>query len=485
MKVSKIAWNLAALALVAWPLMDATALAQRGERGGGGGDRGSARSGSGDRGGGGNRSGGGGGPSFSSGERSGGQRSGGQRSSGPSAGRELSGRNFSGIPQGRSPQAFRGEPNQGRSQGVPQRSFYRGPDNEMSERQRAEAGNQFNRQFSRGPGQQNFNGGRNRDLNDRQEFDRERKEFARDRDGREGTDRERADFNRGNRDDQFARDRERNGDRDREGDRNWNRSDWDRFGRGRDDWRRGSDDIRRNWYGNRGNQPFRYGWWDSYAGVGWPAYSPYRYSRWQNQPYYWWTWTPAARLGTSLVFGWDRPRYWGYGQGANIYYQDDYVYYDNQRTVSINDYYQQVFDLAHSVPNISEAEAEQMQWNPLGVFAVHRPNESESTRAIQLAVSNDGVITGTFFNRTNNQVHPLSGMVDERTQRAAWAFADGQQKALVFETGIYNLTRDESTMMVHFGPSEQDTEVWQLVRLEQPEGASDAAPVPATQRPLP
>lgn len=144
-----------------------------------------------------------------------------------------------------------------------------------------------------------------------------------------------------------------------------------------------------------------------------------------------------------------------------------------------------MYDLAHSVPNISDAEAEQMQWNPLGVFAVHRPNESESTRAIQLAVSNDGVITGTYFNRNSNQVHPLTGMVDERTQRAAWAFADGEQKALVFETGIYNLTRDESTMMVHFGPSEKDTEVWQLVRLEQPEDAGGGAPTSAVQQPLP
>jgi hypothetical protein len=308
---------------------------------------------------------------------------------------------------------------------------------------------------------------------DRSDFDRDRDQFRRDRD----------------RDDQIARDRDRDGDRDRDNwDRsNWDRDDWNRFGRGRNDWGWRGDDIRRSWwqYSNRGNLPFRYGWWDSYSGAGWPAYSPYRYSRWQNRPYYWWTWTPAARLGSALVFGWDRPRYWAYGPGANIYYQDNYVYYDDRRTIPINDYYQQVYDLAHSVPNISESEAEQMQWNPLGVFAVHRPNESGSTRAMQLAVSNDGVITGTYFNRDNNQVHPLSGMVDERTQRAAWAFADGQQEALVFETGIYNLTRDESTMMVHFGPREQDTEVWQLVRLEQPDGTSDAAQVPALQRQLP
>ncbi len=170
------------------------------------------------------------------------------------------------------------------------------------------------------------------------------------------------------------------------------------------------------------------------------------------------------------MFGFDRPRYWGYGPGANIYYQDDYVYYDNRRTIPVDDYYQRIYDLAHSVPNISESEAESMDWRPLGVFAVGRDADSGSQRALQLAINKDGVLTGTYFNRENGEVHPVSGMVDERTQRAAWAFADGTQKEIVFETALYNLTRDHSTMMVHFGPSADDTEVWHLVRLEEPEG---------------
>ena len=118
-----------------------------------------------------------------------------------------------------------------------------------------------------------------------------------------------------------------------------------------------------------------------------------------------------------LVFGFDRPRYWGYGPGANIYYQDDYVYYDNRRTIAVDDYYQQIYDLAHSVPNISQSEAENMDWRPLGVFAVGRDANAGSQRAMQLAINKDGVLTGTYFNRENGEVHPVSGMVDERTQR--------------------------------------------------------------------
>jgi hypothetical protein len=117
-----------------------------------------------------------------------------------------------------------------------------------------------------------------------------------------------------------------------------------------------------------------------------------------------------------------------------------------------------------------------MDWAPLGVFAVTRIDsdslsESEQ-RTIQLAVNKEGVITGTYFNPQNNHVHPLSGMVDTRSQRAAWAFADGEHPKVVFETSIFNLTEPDSTMMVHFGEQASDAEVWHLVRLEQPEGES-------------
>ena len=293
------------------------------------------------------------------------------------------------------------------------------------------------------------------------------------------------------------------GDRDRDGDnrkwngddrdRNWsgfNRSDFDRYNNdrySRDNWR--GDDVRRNWWRgyDRNNIPFRSSWWNGYYGDNWPVYSPYRYSRWSNRPNYWWGYTTAPLLTDWLVFGFDRPRYWGYGPSANIYYQDDYVYYDNRRTIPVNDYYQQIYDLAHSVPNISQSEAESMDWRPLGVFAVGRDANAGSQRALQLAVNKDGVLTGTYFNRESGEVHPLSGMVDERTQRAAWAFADGTEKNLVFETALYNLTRDQSTMMVHYGPSASDTEVWHLVRLEQPDETGNTQPLQqqSTTRTLP
>jgi hypothetical protein len=170
-----------------------------------------------------------------------------------------------------------------------------------------------------------------------------------------------------------------------------------------------------------------------------------------------------------LGFHWNRPYYWNYGYGGDIYYRDNYVYYGDQQIMPVDQYYQQVYNLAHNVPSLSEDEAEQLDWRPLGVFALTREGESDSHRALQLAVNRDGVLSGTYYNRIDGHVHPITGRVDERTQRAAWAFADGQHEAVVFETSVYNLTESESTMMVHFGPRTNQSQVWRLVRLELPD----------------
>jgi hypothetical protein len=248
-------------------------------------------------------------------------------------------------------------------------------------------------------------------------------------------------------------------------------------GRGRENWTNYSNNVRDDWSRrDRNDLPFRYGWWDNHRNDRWPAFGPYANSSWRDRPYYWWGWTPVGRLTSWLAFGWDRPRYWSYGPDANIYCQDDYVYYDGERYEPVADYYQQIYDLAHSVPKISEQDAKDMDWAPLGVFVVARDSDenNQPQRTIQLAVNKEGVISGTFYNSDNGNTHPVTGMVDERTQRAAWAFADGDRPKLVFETSINNLTKNDSTMMVHYGPSESDTEVWHLVRLEQPEASQQA-----------
>jgi hypothetical protein len=465
MSVSKFSLHLAVLTMLAWPLAEiASAQRDGGGRSRDGGGRSAGRDSGGQRGGGNARSGDGSARNFT------GQGTGQGNRSGNRSGREFSarpggdgGRTFSGSPsrQAQNPQGLQGQNPQGQStrrqfeqqQRQSRESYYRGPDGarQLDGRGRANRDGQF-------------------DRDDFQRAQRER-DAVRERDNRNDDDRNgdqiTRDFNR----DRFENDR----DRDRDFDRN--RNDWDRYSRDRDNWR---GDGRRDWWRSSGRDvPFRYGWWDNYYGAGWPNYSPWRYSRWRDRPYYWWSWTPADRLSTWIVYGWDRPRYWTYGPGGNIYYQDNYVYYDNQRYKPADEYYQYVYDLAHSVPQIDQQRAEQMDWRPLGVFALSRQNESQSERAIQLAVSKEGIVTGTYFNRQDGHVHPVSGMIDEETQRAAWAFADGEHPEVVFESIIFSLTQPESTIMVHFGSKADQAEIWQAVRQDQPEDQSDSEPLPS------
>ena len=55
--------------------------------------------------------------------------------------------------------------------------------------------------------------------------------------------------------------------------------------------------------------------------------------------------------------------------------------------------------------------------------------------------------------------------MEQQTQGAAWTVGD--KKSTVVETGIYNLTQDETPVLVHFG--NQQTQTWLMVRVEEPE----------------
>ncbi len=118
--------------------------------------------------------------------------------------------------------------------------------------------------------------------------------------------------------------------------------------------------------------------------------------------------------------------------------------------------------IADSVP---EDIPEDIEWMSLGVFALAQEEQEDPTMFLQLAVSKDGVIGGTYQNTDTDSVENVEGMVDKGSQRAVWTIGDN--KNTVLETGIYNLTEEETAVLVHFGP--EKTEQWLLVRMEEPE----------------
>jgi hypothetical protein len=106
-------------------------------------------------------------------------------------------------------------------------------------------------------------------------------------------------------------------------------------------------------------------------------------------------------------------------------------------------------------------------WMPLGVFAVTQDGESAAdnpTMFLQLALSKQGILAGTFQNTASNVVKSVEGMVDKETQRAAWA-PIGESRPLM-ETGLGNLTRNSAGVLVHFDDGQ--TQQWLLTRLNDP-----------------
>ena len=161
-----------------------------------------------------------------------------------------------------------------------------------------------------------------------------------------------------------------------------------------------------------------------------------------------------------------------YNYGENVYYNDGSVYYGDQPVATEEQYAQQAEAIATST---SETPPAAEDWMPLGVFALTsdgQPSGVAPTMFLQLAVSKQGVINGTFQNTATKGVQAIEGMVDKQTQRAAWT-AVGKARPLM-ETGIGNLTQDTTPILVHF--ADGSTQQWLLVRMEKPAAAQAAPP---------
>ena len=218
-----------------------------------------------------------------------------------------------------------------------------------------------------------------------------------------------------------------------------------------------------NRYANIQNRPFTDSWRH-----GRPVNYPHlRHHAWHYRPGHWWRWATAAAVTRWVAFGWARPYYYSYGSGGNVYYENNTVYVNNEESCSSEEYYEQAATIASSVPEMSDTQADQVEWMSLGVFALTQEGVDTTNLLLQLAVSKEGIIAGTLFNETTGSERPVEGMVDQATQRAAWSFADGKNTEVVMEASIYSLTENEATALVHFGKDK--TQTWVMVRLEDPE----------------
>jgi uncharacterized protein (TIGR03000 family) len=222
---------------------------------------------------------------------------------------------------------------------------------------------------------------------------------------------------------------------------------------------------------------FNAGWWGAHPGVwrpfGWNAARVWGWATW-----------PAL----SGWFGWSAaPVYYDYGN--TIVYQGDQVYIDDQPGPSAAVYYQQAVDLATCAPAEPPADPPADAkgdpkgdgWQPLGVFSLVQGDQSDTSAVFQLAVDKAGIIRGNYYNVLTNTTLPVRGAVDKATQRASWIVGD--QKETVYDSGIANLTRDESPVLIHFG--KERTQQWLLVRVKESDAKPLADSAPVEPAPLP
>jgi hypothetical protein len=196
---------------------------------------------------------------------------------------------------------------------------------------------------------------------------------------------------------------------------------------------------------------FHDNWWNQYPGA-------WRAAAWTNAAAVW----DAATWDNCYSFcGYPaEPVYYDYG--TNVVYEGDSVYVDGTAIGTQDQYAQQAIVIADTG---RQAEANKdAEWLPLGVFAMIQGDRTDSNDLFQLAVNKAGTIRGNFYNVLTDTTLPVYGAVDKNTRRAAWTVGD--KKEPIYEAGFANLTKAETTMLVHFGKDR--SQQWSLIRIDLP-----------------
>jgi hypothetical protein len=212
---------------------------------------------------------------------------------------------------------------------------------------------------------------------------------------------------------------------------------------------------------------FHHGGW--YGGRGW--YGNHFNNWWGGR---WWGgfgWGMVAGLAWGDLAGWG-----GYGAypvaydyGTTVCYEDDGVYVQGENVGSPEEYAQQASDLASE--GATAKVSDDAEWRPLGVYALARDGETNPSIFMSLAIDKDGILRGTYYDAVSDSTTNMAGKVDKKTQKAAWTIGD--KKTPVYEAGLANLTKDQTTILVHRDGGK--VEQLLLVRVDDQAAAESAA----------
>ena len=238
----------------------------------------------------------------------------------------------------------------------------------------------------------------------------------------------------------------------------------------------GSPFFNNNWWNARsliGIGLGGYGYGGGFGGGygGWWGYQPWLGYR----PWWYWYGNPGWNTFGGL-YGWNQPYYYDYGPGGNVVYSGNQVLVNSQPVGTVTEYAQTAAELAAVDPaKIGQTKPE--DWMPLGTFTLATAqDERDPARVIQLAINKEGLVSGTSFNKQTGKTYTVQGRVDKDNQRVA--FTIGNATDIVMETGLFNLTQQETPVLAHLGPSRTTT--YLLARLPEPEHSNEQATTTAT-----
>lgn len=202
---------------------------------------------------------------------------------------------------------------------------------------------------------------------------------------------------------------------------------------------------------------FRPGWYAHYPNAWraarWTTAGVWAATSW-NAWHQWWGW-PVSGAAAQPVY---------YDYGNTTVYEGDVVYQGGEQIATADEYYEQATEIAASGQEDAQI-TEDDEWQSFGVFGLVQGDETEADKILQIGANKNGVLRGNYFDALTETTLTVEGSVDPETQRAAWTVGDN--KNVVYETGVGDLTNDESTLLIHFGKDK--TQQWTMVRLEEPE----------------
>lgn len=187
-----------------------------------------------------------------------------------------------------------------------------------------------------------------------------------------------------------------------------------------------------------------------------------RYKHWYFDNRFSWSVEASwPNLVVWLPWKWNRPIYYYYGPNGVIYYSEtpDFTY-----LVPVDSNLKFIAEAVRLANTPQPLSTDQSNWMPLGMYALSTDADSNEmpNEYLSLAVSKGGAISGAYINVRNNEMLEIRGAVDPKSQRVAWKFVDKDWP--IMESGMFNLTKEESTLLVH--TSSHRTEPRVIVRVK-------------------